>query len=80
MIRPQVRDHVRQEELVRSSGLGWTVVRPVVLNDDATGAPANVDLEDRVASMKVSRHQLAQVLAEAVGREDWHGQTLSVSG
>lgn len=80
VIRPQVRDHVRQEELVRRSGLDWTLVRPVVLHDDATNAPAKVDLADRVASMKVSRTQLARVLAEAVGRVDWHGQTLSVSG
>ena len=30
--------------------------------------------------MKVSRTQLAKVLAEAVGRDTWHEQTLSVSG
>lgn len=43
-------------------------------------APAKVDLGDHVDSMKVSRTQLAQVLAEAVGRPDWQGRTLSVSG
>ena len=63
VIRPQVADHVRQEELVRASGLDWTLVRPVVLHDDPTDAPATVDLGDRVDSMKVSRTQLAQVLA-----------------
>ena len=80
VIRPQVADHVRQEELVRNSGLDWTVVRPVVLDDDPTEAPATVDLEDRVSSMKVSRTQLARVLTEAVDRPHWHGRTLSVSG
>lgn len=79
VIRPQVADHVRQEELVRASRLDWTVVRPVVLDDGVTEAPAQVDLADRVASMKVSRSQLARVLAAAVGRDDWHGRTLSVS-
>lgn len=79
VIRPQVADHVRQEELVRASGLDWTVVRPVVLDDGVTEAPAQVDLADRVASMKVSRSQLARVLAAAVDRDDWHGRTLSVS-
>lgn len=79
VIRPQVTDHVRQEELVRGSGLDWTLVRPVVLDDDATEAPATVDLSDQVASMKVSRTQLAGVLAEAVDRDDWYGRTLSVS-
>lgn len=80
VIRPQVRDHVRQEELVRGSGLDWTLVRPVVLHDDPTEDPATVDLDDDVTSMKVSRTQLARVLAEAVGRADWQGRTLSVSG
>ena len=80
VIKPQVADHVRQEELVRGSGLDWTLVRPVVLHDGAVDAPAKVDLADQVASMKVSRTQLAKVLAEAVGRDTWHEQTLSVSG
>ena len=55
------------------------MVRPVVLHDDATDAPAQVDLDDQVASMKVSRDQLARVLADAVDRDDWHGRTVSVS-
>jgi nucleoside-diphosphate-sugar epimerase len=80
VIRPQVADHVRQEELVRTSGLDWTLVRPVVLHDDATDAPAKLDLNDGVESMRVSRTQLARVLAEAVDRPDWQGRTLSVSG
>ena len=29
--------------------------------------------------MRVSRSQLARVLAQAVDRDDWHGRTLSVS-
>jgi nucleoside-diphosphate-sugar epimerase len=79
VIRPQVTDHVRQEELVRESGLDWTVVRPVVLEDTETDTSPRVDLEDRVDSMKVSRTQLARVLAQAVDRDDWQGRTLSVS-
>jgi nucleoside-diphosphate-sugar epimerase len=79
VIRPQVVDHVRQEGLVRDSGLDWTLVRPVVLDDGPADAPARVDLDDQVASMKVSRAQLAQVLATAVDRDDWHQRTLSVS-
>ena len=79
VIRPQVADHERQEALVRDSGLDWTVVRPVVLHDVATDAPAQADLDDQVASMKVSRDQVARVLADAVDRDDWHGRTVSVS-
>lgn len=80
LIKPQVEDHVRQEGLVRASGLDWTVVRPVVLNDEAVATPARVDLDDGVGAWQVSRGQLARVLAEAVGRDDWHRQVVSVSG
>jgi nucleoside-diphosphate-sugar epimerase len=80
VIRPQVADHVRQEEIVRTSGLDWTVVRSVVLEGTETDTPAKVDLEDQVASWKVSRTQLADVLAQAVDRDDWQGRTVSVSG
>jgi nucleoside-diphosphate-sugar epimerase len=80
VIKPQVEDHGRQEQLVRGSGLDWTLVRPVVLNDKEADAPARVDFEDRVGAWKMSRRQLARVLAEAVGRQDWQRRTVSVSG
>lgn len=80
VIKPQVKDHERQEDLVRSSGLDWTLVRPVVLHDDPAELPATVDLDDHITSTKVSRGQLAQVLAETVRRDDWRQRTLSVSG
>ncbi len=80
LIKPQVEDHVRQEAVVRGSGLDWTVVRPVVLNDEAADAPAKVDLEDGVGAWQVSRGQLARVVAEAIECDDWHGRTVSVSG
>lgn len=81
VIKPQVADHVRQEQVVRSSGLDWTIVRPVFLeDDDDADSPASVGLQDQVPSVTVSRNQLARVFADAVGRAEWHGQTLSVSG
>lgn len=83
VIAPQVADHVRQEEIVRSSGLDWTIIRPVLLTDDPVDrtAPqaASVRTDDRVDTMSISRGQLSQVLAEAVGRSAWVGSTLSVS-
>lgn len=80
VIKPQVADHVRQENIVRGSGLDWTVVRPVFLEDESeTDAPATVTLHDRVPSLTVTRTQLARVLADAVGREEWHGRTINVS-
>ena len=52
----------------------------MVLNDEEVDAPARVDLADGVGAWKMSRRQLARVLAEALGRDDWLGRTVSVSG
>ena len=78
-IRPQVADHERQERLVRESGLDWTVVRPTVLHDGATEAPAHVGIDDRAPTMRVSRKQVARVEADAVERDELSGRTLTVT-
>ncbi|NHC16188.1 NAD(P)-dependent oxidoreductase [Motilibacter deserti] len=85
VIQPQVEDHVRQEQVVRASGLDWTVVRPVFLKDndkdkDGDDAAAHVDDRDEISGLTVSRRQLARVFLDAVTRAEWHGRTLSVSG
>ena len=64
---------------MRASGLDWTIVRPVVLHDEPTDAPAHVGLDDRVPAMRVSRRQVARVEADALDRDAWIGRVLSVS-
>lgn len=78
-IRPQVSDHERQERLVRESGLAWTIVRPVVLDDEPTAVPAYVGTDDRVPSMKVSRRQVAGVIGDALEGDERVARVLSVS-
>ncbi len=78
-IRPQVTDHERQERLVRESGLSWTIIRPVVLNDEPATSPPYVGLDDRVPSMKVSRRQVAEVTADALETDELARRVLSVS-
>ncbi len=78
-IRPQVNDHERQERIVRESGLSWTIMRPVVLNDEPAAFPPHVGMDDRVQSMKVSRRQVAEVTADALETEEFASRVLSVS-
>jgi nucleoside-diphosphate-sugar epimerase len=78
-IRPQVTDHEAQEATVRAGDLDWTIVRPVVLHDDAGTDPASVTLDDKVPSLRVSRRQVARVEADALTRDEWIGRVLSVS-
>jgi nucleoside-diphosphate-sugar epimerase len=78
-IRPQVDDHERQEQMVRESGLDWTIVRPTVLHDEPTGQPAHVSTDDRLPTMKVSRRQVARVEADALEDAARASQVLSVT-
>lgn len=78
-IRPQVADHEVQEAAVRASGTDWTIVRPVVLHDEPTTAPAHVDLDDHAPSMRVSRAQVAAVHADLVESGAHVGRVLTVT-
>lgn len=79
VIGRQFTDSGRQEDVVRASGLDWTLVRPVSLTDDATEAPAHVTTDDSRRGLKVSRSQLARVHAGALADPGTVGATLSVS-
>jgi hypothetical protein len=50
-----------------------------MLIDNGEDQAASVRLDDRVHTWKVSRHQLARILADAVTTRAWIGQTLTVS-
>jgi uncharacterized protein YbjT (DUF2867 family) len=78
-IRPQVDDHERQEDLVRTSGLEWTIVRPTVLRDEPTTDAPYVGSDERPPSMRVSRRQVARVLADALEQDALVGRVLTVS-
>ncbi|MBD0322233.1 MAG: SDR family oxidoreductase [Aldersonia sp.] len=79
VLAPQIADTEAQEDIVRRSGLDWTLIRPVVLHDDDAPEAAHVDLHDRIISERVSREQVGRVHADAIARADWIGATVSVS-
>lgn len=79
-IRPQVDDHERQEQLVRASGLDWTIVRPTVLHDEEDDAAPYLGGDEMPPTTRVSRHQVARVLADAVEQDGLLGRVLTVSG
>lgn len=79
LLADQLRDSERQEDVVRASGLRWTLVRPVSLDDGMEPSQVVVSSTGEVASMKVTRAQVAGVVAEALGADERVGQTLAVS-
>ena len=82
VLAPQIADTERQEQIVRASGLDWTLLRPVGLNDSTegifSGAPF-VSTTDQHAGMKVSRAQVAAACVAALADASTIGATLSIS-
>ncbi len=62
LLRPQMRDHAAQEQIVRESGLDWTIARPVNLVE-ARRPAVFTDPAMRTVSMQVGRDQVAACLA-----------------
>lgn len=79
VIAPQVRDSERQEQAVRRSGLDWTVLRPVVLDDSDRATPVAVRDDDSFAGLHVSRSQVAGAVAGVLDDPASHRRTLTVS-
>lgn len=70
-------DMVRMEEVVRASGLDWTVVRPPALSDDPAGGYAVADtwIDDPC----MSRDDLAAMLLDQLGDDRWVGRVAAVA-
>lgn len=63
LLRQAYADHVRQEEVVSSSDLDWTIVRPSAFSDaEVPGVRHGFGGDERGLSFKVSRSEVAAFL------------------
>ena len=53
-------DHNAQENLLQSSGLNWTIARPVALNNDETMRTLMITYDEMPRPFRMSRKQLAK--------------------
>jgi len=69
LLRPVFKDHELQEQLVRSSGLDWTIVRPGAFAEGpATGRYVeDVPVSARKLSLKITRADVAAFVARQLG-------------
>jgi len=79
LLRPQIVDTARQEDLVKASALDWTLIQPVGLTDAAITRPTFVSEDSATRSMEVSRRQVAEVLADVASRSIHVHASLAVS-
>lgn len=81
LLRAAYRDHQRQEEIVRASGLDWTIVRPAAFTDGPRtaaykhGFPATL----RDLTLKISRADVADFLVRQVSDRSYLGKTPGLS-
>lgn len=82
LLRPVLKDHELQENLVRASGLDWTIVRPSAF----TNAPATGDFREafppseRRLSLKISRADIAGFLTRQLGDTRYRHLAVGISG
>lgn len=75
--RDRLDEARRAEEVVTSSGLEWTVVRPPRLTDrESTGSLVGEDLQTGMQST-LSRCDLAEVLVRSATRGEWSGRCIT---
>lgn len=81
LLKPAFEDHVLQEQLVRASGLDWTIVRPSAFTDDAPGDDYKVDFpaSERGLSLKIARAEVAAFLAKCLGETPFTHRAVAIS-
>ncbi len=81
LLRAAYQDHVRQEELVRTSALDWTIVPPSAFTDGpVTGAYRHgFDGQDRTTQLKIARSDVAQFLLGQLVDDTYVGRAVALS-
>ncbi len=74
------RDHERQEEVLRQSGLEWTALRPSGL----TNGPARDDVKVSVngkprPSLTISRHSVARFAVNEIEKQEFVNKAITIS-
>lgn len=80
LLRQAYADHVRQEEVVTSSGLDWTIVRPSAFKDhEVTGVRHGFGPQERNLTFTVSRAAVAGFLLAQLNSDDHLHRQVSLS-
>lgn len=81
LLRPVFLDHERQEDLVRASGLDWTLVRPgAFIDGPAQGSfREGFAADDRNLTLKISRADVAGFLVRQLPDESYLHRAVGLS-
>lgn len=81
LLRPVFEDHERQEQLVKASGLDWTIVRPSAFTNGAPKGLLKIDIspEQRGLTLKISRAEVAEFLITSLRERSFLYQAVGIS-
>ena len=81
ILRNPKKDHTIQEDVVKSSGLDWVIIRPPrLVNSPKTEDYKMVDeTEKGFIGKQIAREDVAHCMLRALHEEDWVGKAFSVS-
>lgn len=80
VLREHMADKEKQEELVKSSGLDWTLVQPVGLNDAPATHDWLADTQGVIRRQEMSRADVAAFLVSLVGTGEYSRSSVALSG
>ena len=81
LLRAVFRDHERQEDMVRASGLDWTIVRPSAFIEGPADAPYLEDVPPRRRGLALTmpRAAIARFLGRQPGDARYMGRAVGIS-
>ena len=81
LLRPVFEDHERQEQLVKASGLDWTIVRPSAFTNEAPKGTLKIDIspEQRGLTLKISRGEVAEFLVASLRERSFLYRAVGIS-
>lgn len=80
VLREHMADKEKQEPVVKSSGLDWTLVQPVGLTDGPATAKWFADTTGVIRRQQMSRADVAAFLASLLVDSRYSGATVALSG
>lgn len=79
ILKPQIDDTEIQDQIVRNSGLDWTITQPVHLSDNEEESNAFTSDSTEVQEMKISRKLVGECNAHFVLDQSAIGKTFALS-
>jgi len=81
VIRPVFQDHERQERIVQSSDLDWTIVRPSAFKDKAGEGDYLIDIAPSRRNLKltITKSEVAEFLVSQLDSESYLRKAVGIS-